>query len=133
LIRPEHRVNGLGPVGDELGLVTRPAVDAGTALSGVGCEQLLEQRAAQLGHRHADREFHRGQPLAPASAAERAGCLPGEPGYLGGELRLELRVEAPFSAVGGGAASSASGDSPLASQIASLTSTIDLLTAMNSW
>lgn len=112
--------------------MSRPAVDAGTAMSGIGREQLLEQRTAQLDHRRADRELHRGQALRPASPAERARCQLGELGYLGGELRLELRVEPPFSASGGGAAPSASGETGLASQIASLTCTIRSLTATNS-
>ena len=51
LDRAEHRVEGLGAVGNELRLMPGPAVDPLAAMAGVGCKQLLEQTCAQLGHR----------------------------------------------------------------------------------
>ena len=104
--------------------MTRSTVDPLTAMSGVGREELVEQRGAQLGHRGPDRELHRSQALGP-TVAERACRQLGQPGYFGGELRLELGEEPLFSASGSlGWASAASGGTGLASQIASLTCTI---------
>lgn len=99
-----------------------PAIDALAAVAGIGCQQLLEQAGAELGHRGADRQLQRGQPF-PADA-ERARRQLGEAGYLGREGRLKLVEEPPFSAPGpAGGASSASAEIGLASQISSLTST----------
>jgi hypothetical protein len=121
--RPQHRVDGLFPLGDELGLMARPAVDALTAMAGISGQQTFEQQAAKLGHRGADRQLECGEALRPGLIAEQARCLGGQPLYLRREVRLELREEPPFSAPAlAGGAPSASGEGGLASQIASFTS-----------
>ncbi|MHB8300808.1 MAG: hypothetical protein ACYDDW_20130, partial [Dermatophilaceae bacterium] len=42
LDRTEHRIERLGPVGDEPGLVSRPAAKVGTAVAGIGGQQPLK-------------------------------------------------------------------------------------------
>jgi hypothetical protein len=70
----------------------------------------------------------------PTVGAERARSQFGQPGYLGGELRLERADEPPLSpTVSVGVwGSSVNAEIGLASQIASLTSTIWALTVTNS-
>ena len=121
--RAQHGVDRAGPVGDELGVMARAAVDSRAAVAGVGGQQLLQQRTTQPRHRGADRQLHRLQALA--ERAQRGNGQFGQAFYLGGELRFDLLAEPPFSAsvpAEGATAVSASGGR--ASQMASLTSTI---------
>ena len=94
--RAQHGVDVLVAVADELGVMARAAVDPRAAVAGVGGQQLLQQRAAQLRHRGADRQLHRLQ--ARAERAQRGDGQRGQPLYLGRELRCDLRRGAPFSA-----------------------------------
>lgn len=121
----QHGVDGLGPVGDELGLMPSPAVNVLATMTGIQAQQVLQQPGTQLGHRGADRQFHHRQPLSTVGG-KRGRREGGQPGYLGGEGRLERAEEPPFSApvpVGLDASPAANGDTGLALQIASLTST----------
>jgi hypothetical protein len=131
--RPEHGVEDLFAVGDELGVVTRAAVDALAAMSAVGVEEPLEQRRAELGHGGSRRGLEGGQAVGPGGGiAQRGDRHFRQAGYLCVELLLELRVEPLFSApptVGG--AWPASGETGLVSHMASLTSTISSTWAMN--
>ena len=131
--RAQHGVQVLVPVGDEVGLMTCPAVDPRPTAAAVQAQQAFQQRGAEFGHRRPDRQFHRGQALGTVSA-ERAGRQFCQPSYLGGELRLERADEPPLSPTGlvGVWPSSANAEIGLASQIASLTSTICWLTVTNS-
>ena len=137
LDRAEHGADGLGPVADELRLVPGVAIDPLAAMPGIQAQQALQQRAAQPGHRGADRQLHRLQPLGTGShraGGQRAGGERRQPLYLGGELRLDLRAEPPFSApVPAGGPCPAAGSAGRASQIASLTSTICSDSAVNRW
>ena len=97
-----------------------PTVDPRTVVSGVGGQQLAQQRRAQLGHRGADRQLHRLQ--VGSALAQRAGS---QPVYLGRELRPDLLAELLFSSpVAAGGAVVASVFGGRASQMASLTATI---------
>jgi hypothetical protein len=96
-------------------------------------QKLPQQGPAHTQHRLAHHKFHRLQPV-PASAGRHGKGR--QPVYLGGELRLDLRVEPPFSPSGSadGVAGRGCGiDAPggRASQIASLTSTIWSLMSAN--
>ena len=111
------------------------AIDPLAAMPGTQGQQALQQRAAQPGHSGADRQLHRLQPLgtgARRAGGQRAGGQRRQPLYLGGELRLDLRAEPPFSAaVPAGGPCPAAGSAGRASQIASLTSTICSDSAVN--
>ena len=138
--RAEHRVDRLGAVGDEAGLVPGAAVDARPTVPGVPGKQRLEQRRAQRGHRGADRGLHHGQALTLASGAEAGRGQLGQAGHLGRERLLERGEEPPFwpSAAAGAScaalvlAPSASGEGGLASQISSFTARIASLSVANS-
>ena len=125
---PQHGVDVLVAVTDELRLMPGPAVDPRPAMSGVGGQQLPQQRGTKLGHRGADRQLHRAQ--SRTRRAQRVDCERRQPLYLRGDLRRDLLVEPPFSSpvvAAGGAV--AAGFGGRASQIASLTATICSLTA----
>ena len=130
--RAEHGVDDLVPVGDELCLMPGSAVHAGTAVAGIGFQQLPQHAAAELQHPGAD---HGLGCLQAGLAAQRPGGLRGQPAYLCGRLRRERFAEPPFSPPAGGAPASpspAAGDEAgRASQIASFTCTSCSLTAMN--
>ena len=127
---PQHGVDGLGPVGDELRLVPGAAVCPRAAVAGVGGQQLLQQTSTQPGHRGADGQFGRIQAL-PASP-QRGRRSRGQALYRGGGLRRERRAEPPLSPDGSSGGSWPAATTGLASQIASDTSTICSLTARNS-
>jgi len=113
-----------------------PAVDPWSTVAAVQAQQVRQQRGAEFAHRRPDRQLHRGQTLTalPTVGAERARSQFGQPGYFGGELRLERADEPPLSpTVSVGVwGSSVNAEMGLASQIASLTSTIWALTVTNS-
>src|SRR5262249_45611066 len=127
--RAHHRVDGLGPAGDEPGLVAVPAACARAAMPGIHSQQVFQQAAAQLQHRGADHQLHRLQALA---GCQRAGRLDGQGRYLGGDLRRERLAEPPLSPAGPAGEPPAADVTGLASQIASLTSTICSQSAVNS-
>jgi hypothetical protein len=126
--RAEHGVDGLVPVGDEFRLVAGPAVHPRAAVAGVPPEQVFQQPAAQPGHRGPDRQLHRVQ---AAAGSQRARRQAGQAPYLGGDLRRERLAEPPLSPAGAAGGSPAAGVTGLASQIASLTSTICSLSTAN--
>jgi hypothetical protein len=117
------------PAGHELCLVPGAAAGARAAVPAVDAQQVLKQPAAQPQHRGADRQLHR---LQPAPGAQHAGRVGGQARYFCGDLRLERSGEPPLSPA------APAGDPPampvtgLASQIASLTSTICSESAANS-
>ena len=117
----QHCIDVLVPVADELSPVTLPAVHPLPAVTILCGQQILQQGTAQLGHRGPYRQLDRAHILPGAAAGHREGR---QPCYLGGELRLDLGGEPPFSPSGsaGGAGTDAPGGR--ASQIASFTSTI---------
>lgn len=78
------------PGGGELGLVPGPALDARAAVVGISGQQ----RGAQPTNGGADGQLRRLQPAAGSRDLCRQ--LRGAH-YLGGELRLELREEPPFT------------------------------------
>src|SRR5439155_18923657 len=125
----EHGVDPFGPIRHELGLVALPAVDPGSAVAGVGVQELLQQAGPQMQHRGADRQLRGFQALA--RGAQGASGPLGQLVYLRRELRLQLVAEPPFSSSvpAGGAAAAVSGGR--ASQMASLTSTIRSDTCAN--
>ena len=88
---------GVLPVADEDRAMPLPAVDPRPAVPGVGRQQLLQQTSAELGHRGAHGQFHRGQARA---RAQRVGHDCGQPVYLGGDLRRDLLGE-PLMRVSG--------------------------------
>jgi hypothetical protein len=108
-----------------------PTVDPRTVVSGVGGQQLLQQRRAQLGHRGADRQLHRLQ--VGSAPAQRVGSQRRQPVYLGGELRHDLLAEPLFSSPVAAGGAVAAGFGGRASQIASLTATICSDTAAKRW
>ena len=124
---PEHGVEVLVAVADELREMLLAAVDPRPAVPGVGGQQALQQLGAELGHRGADRQLHRRH---ARPGAQRVRGQRGQPLYLGRERRGDLVAEPPFSSpvVAAGGADTA-GFGGRASQIASLTSTICSLTA----
>jgi len=133
LDRAEHGVDGLVPVADEAGLVAGPAVGARAAVAGIGGQQPFQQRTTQSQHRGADRQLHRRQAL-PGAQRPRGQRRPAL--YLGGELGLEPGAEPPFSPSASSRAEpppAAGAETGLASQIASLTSTICSDSAPNRW
>ena len=135
--RSEHGVDPLGPVADEPGLMPGAAVDPRTAVAGVEGQQPLRQRRAERGHRGPDRGLDHAQTtLLPGVRATPGVAVQGvrgqlaQPRALGRERLTERRVEPPFSPslpVGPFSrpppASSASGETGLARQIAAFTST----------
>ena len=127
--RAQDGVDGLLPVVGELCLVALTTVHSGTAMPGVEIQKPFQQAPPDLEHGRADRQLDSGQPFA-RGIAQLARRQLAEALYLGGEVRLELREEPLFldSASGGVPASAETG---LASQIASLTSTICSSTALN--
>ena len=126
--RPEHRVDDLLPVGDELGLVSPAARHPRAAVAQVGGQQLFQHAAAELQHPGADHRL--GRLHARVTAAQRPGRFRRQPAYLGGLLLRDRRPEPPFSPSGiEGASVPAAG---LASQIFSFTSVICSLIAVNS-
>ena len=102
------------------------AVDVGPAIAVVGGQDLLEQPGSRRVKCFAHRHLHGPQHvLAGTGIGQARSGSSGEGGYLGGDLRLEVRAEPPFSApltASGG--SPAAGRTGRASQIASFTSTI---------
>ena len=106
------------------------AVHPRAAMPGIQGQQALQQAGAQPGHRGADRQLHRLQALA---GAEGPRGRRGQALYLGGELRLECRAEPPLSPPCSGGPPPASRLTGRASQIASLTSAIFSVSAVNSW
>ncbi len=122
----QRGAEGLGDVGHGAGLVAAAAVNVGAAIAVVGGQDLLQQPPARRVQGFAHRHLHRPQHVL---AGDRTGQghrgRPGEGGYLGGDLRLEVREEPPFSApVSASGRSLTTGRTGRASQIASLTSTI---------
>jgi hypothetical protein len=109
-----------------------PAVHAGTAVAGIGSQQLPQHAGAELQHPGAD---HGLGGLQAGVAAQRPGGLRGQPAYLRGRLRRERLAEPPFSPPARGAPASpspaADDKTGLASQIASFTCTICSVTATN--
>jgi hypothetical protein len=109
--------------------VSVPAVHAGAPVARVGGQQLPEHAAAELqqpGAEHLLSRLHAG-----VAAAQGLGRLSGQPCYLG-RLLLGERVAEPLFSPSGAQ------DEPvpaagLASQIASLTSTIRSASDANSW
>jgi hypothetical protein len=126
--RPKYGIDRLGPVGDELRLMTGLALDPRPAVAGVGAQQLLQQPAADPGHRGPDGQLH---PFQVAGRAKRARGQRRQVGYLGRELRLELTEEPPFSPGVPAGPSPASGKTGRASQIASFTSAISPTSCRN--
>jgi hypothetical protein len=108
--------------------MTLPAVHPLPAMTVLCAQKLLQQGTAQLGHGGPHGQLHRLQALASAPGGHRQ-CR--QPFYLGGELRLDLLAEPPFSPPedAGGAGADAPGGR--ASQIASFTSTICSLMSAN--
>lgn len=98
-----------------------PALDPRAAVARVGAQQLLQQPAADPGHRGPDGQLHPFQVTGRAQGPRRQRR---QAGYLGRELRLELPEEPPFSPGVPAGPSPASGETGRAWQIASLTSTI---------
>src|SRR5258705_1272503 len=97
----------------------------------VPCGQKLFQEGSANGdHRGPHGQFHRAQPVP---ARQRRRRQRGQPGYLGGELRLDLVVEPLFSPSGSGGAAGAAAPTGRASQIASFTSTISSVILANWW
>src|ERR1035437_2231567 len=113
-----------------------PAVDPGPAVAAVQAQQAFQQPGAEFAHRRPDRQLHRGQTLTalPTVGAERARSQFGQPGYFGGELRLERADEPPLSpTVSVGVwGSSVNAENGLARQIAPLTAPTSALTVTNS-
>jgi len=101
--------------------MTGPPVHPGTAVAGVGGQQVFQQAGAQPGHRGPDSQLHR---LQAAAGTQRARRHSGQPLYLGRGLRGERLAEPPLSPAGPAGDRSAGGVTGPASQIASFTSTI---------
>jgi hypothetical protein len=118
-------------VAHELAVMPGAAVDALSAVPGVGSHQLLQQRTPEGRHCGADRQLHRGQALA--GRAELLGGQRCRPFYLGRELRRDLIVEPLFSSPVPAGGAVAAGFGGRASQIASLTSTIRSDTLAKRW
>ena len=59
-----------------------PAIDALTAVAGIGRQQLLEQAGAELCHRGADRQLQSSQAFWPGGGSQGARCLLGETLYF---------------------------------------------------
>ena len=125
---PQHGIDVLVAVTDELRGMPGLAVDPRPAMSGVGGQQLPQQHGTKLGHRGADGQLHRAQ--SRTRRAQRVDRERRQPFYLGRDLRRDLVVEPPFSSpvvAAGGAV--AAGFGGRASQMASLTATISSLTS----
>ena len=71
--RADHDGDGLVPVGHELRLMARSALDPRTAMPAVAGQQPSQQRPAQRQHRRADRHLHRLQ-AAPAPGVRQLPC-----------------------------------------------------------
>ncbi len=127
--RAEHRVDGLGPVGDEPGLVAGPALGSRATVAGIGAQQVFQQGGTQPEHRGADRQLHH---LQTGPGSQRARGQGSQGLYLGGDLRLERPAEPPLSPAGPAGDPPAADVTGLASQIASFTCTICSLSAANS-
>jgi len=114
--------------------MTLPAVHPLPAMTVLCRQKLLQQGTAQLGHSGPHGQLHRLQALASTPGGHRQ-CR--QPFYLGGDLRLDLFAEPPFSPPDpvGCAAGGAGADAPgaRASQIASFTSTICPLISAKRW
>ena len=103
-----------------------PALHPGAAVAGVGGQQVLQHAGAEPGHGAADGQLGclQGRPASGQRPCRRAG----QALYLRGGLRRERRPEPPLSPAGPAGDRSADWPGGLASQIASLTSTICSLT-----
>ena len=95
--RTERGIDGFLPVGHECSLMTGPAVHPGTAVAGVGGQQVFQQAGTQPGHRGPDSQLHR---LQAADGPQRARRHGGQALYLGRGLRLERLAEPPLSPAG---------------------------------
>ena len=129
----QRGVEGLGAVGNEAGLVAAAAVDVGAAIAVVGGQDLLQQPGSRRVQSFAHRHLHSPQHVAAGTGiGQRRSCGPGEGGYLGGDLRLEVREEPPFSApLTASGTSFGAGRTGRASQIASFTSTMSAPVEVN--
>jgi hypothetical protein len=109
--------------------VAAPAVGPGTPVAGIGRQHLAEQAAAEL--QQPGPQDRPGRLQAGIAAAQDPGRLGSQPPYLGCLLRRD-RVAGPLFSP-----SAREGppvpDAGLASQIASLTSTIRSASNANSW
>jgi hypothetical protein len=122
----KHR---LAPVAGEGCLVTRAAGGARSPVAAIGSQQRLQQPAPELGQPRPQRQLHR---LQASPVRQRGGHRRGQPPYLGGRVGGERLAEPLFCPSGARAWPPLRAGTGLASQIASLTSTICSLSATNS-
>jgi hypothetical protein len=133
LAEPEDRVQMLGPVAHELGLMPLAAVDAGAAVATVAGQQPFEQCCARPAHRRADRGFQPVESFGAAGRIQQRCRLLCQLGDLDPQRGGQFVDEPPISSCAprSSSRSTAGGARSRASQIVSLTSTTCRETSTN--